>query len=257
MAETSPCPTTNLFPLPFPQPASSPLQVSDLVASTCASTLDMKPSFLCCGEDRGDLKGLLAHMEKAHVSDGSVGSSEDGHSSAEQDAPVSLAVPKLPVHRLRSASSPKTTRSQNSTPVKRKMLRASGVSVKEGWKTKEREVPYDAATLQNRSSTSTPSAALPTHSHPSGLEISVSGKRYIPPALKKFACTTPGCDKRYENTNGLKYHKSKGTCNQYNSPLGIKEKQASKRYRCHVLSCGKEYTSFVLALLLLFLLGNH
>ncbi|XP_037884870.1 zinc finger X-linked protein ZXDB-like [Glossina fuscipes] len=46
---------------------------------------------------------------------------------------------------------------------------------------------------------------------------------------KPFACPVPGCEKRYKNVNGIKYHSKKGHKNNG---------KVRKRYKCH---CGKSY----------------
>uniref|UniRef100_A0A1A9Z263 C2H2-type domain-containing protein n=1 Tax=Glossina pallidipes TaxID=7398 RepID=A0A1A9Z263_GLOPL len=46
---------------------------------------------------------------------------------------------------------------------------------------------------------------------------------------KPFACPVPGCEKRYKNVNGIKYHSKKGHKNK---------RKVRKRFKCY---CGKSY----------------
>ncbi|KAI4465510.1 juxtaposed with another zinc finger protein 1 [Holotrichia oblita] len=50
--------------------------------------------------------------------------------------------------------------------------------------------------------------------------------------IKKFVCPVPGCDKRYKNINGIKYH-TKNSHEIKRSPINPK-----KMHKCH---CGKSY----------------
>lgn len=52
---------------------------------------------------------------------------------------------------------------------------------------------------------------------------------------KRFLCTVPGCEKKYKNINGIKYHVKNG----HNKKDGLNN-EVKKRYLCH---CGKAYKS--------------
>lgn len=52
---------------------------------------------------------------------------------------------------------------------------------------------------------------------------------------KRFLCTVPGCEKKYKNINGIKYHVKNG----HNKKDG-QNNEIRKRYTCH---CGKAYKS--------------
>lgn len=52
---------------------------------------------------------------------------------------------------------------------------------------------------------------------------------------KRFLCTVPGCEKKYKNINGIKYHVKNG----HNKKDGLNN-EVKKRYTCH---CGKAYKS--------------
>lgn len=71
-------------------------------------------------------------------------------------------------------------------------------------------------------------------------EVSATGKLYTPPSAKPFACPTPGCNARYKQANGLKYHRLKGKCITTEVVQQASGREA-KPFVCHDPSCGKRY----------------
>lgn len=71
-------------------------------------------------------------------------------------------------------------------------------------------------------------------------EVSATGKLYTPPSAKPFACPTPGCNARYKQANGLKYHRLKGKCVTTEVVQQAIGKEA-KPFVCHDIACGKRY----------------
>lgn len=81
-------------------------------------------------------------------------------------------------------------------------------------------------------------AAAAAYAH--AAEVSATGKLYTPPSAKPFACPTPGCNARYKQANGLKYHRLKGKCSTTEIVQAASGKEA-KPFLCHDVTCGKRY----------------
>lgn len=60
----------------------------------------------------------------------------------------------------------------------------------------------------------------------------------------KLECPHPGCDKRFSQRNGLKYHLKHGRCNVPGTESFVEEMKG-KPHVCHLPTCGKRYKKYV------------
>lgn len=65
-----------------------------------------------------------------------------------------------------------------------------------------------------------------------------SSRSWVLPSLKPFKCTNPECTKSFLNQNGLKYHRSYGTCVKRTTST---ELSSDRPYFCYEDACAKAY----------------